>query len=61
MRNPRHVRRDGLNTMNDTAAQDAETLRAAAAIMRRYFGGLGTAIAVLDEKAQTLTQYAKES
>lgn len=39
-------------------AKDAETLRAAAEVMRRYFGGLGTTIAVLDEKAAVLTAYA---
>jgi hypothetical protein len=37
-------------------AADAEALRAASAVLRRWFGGLGTTIAVLDEKATVLEQ-----
>jgi hypothetical protein len=38
----------------DTAAADAAKLRDAAEVFRRRFGGLGTTIAVLDEKAEIL-------
>lgn len=41
---------------DDADLADAAALRAAAAILRRRFGGLGTAIAVLEQKAAALSQ-----
>ena len=46
--------------MNSTTTTDAEiTPRRCRAILRRRFGGLATTIAVLDEKAESLTEFAK--
>lgn len=41
-------------TTTPTPAQDAAALRAAAAVLRRRFGGLATTIAVLEQKASAL-------
>lgn len=45
----------------NTLAEDAATLKAAAEIMRRYFGGLGGTITDLDRKAQQLLFWAAET
>ena len=42
-------------------AKDAATLQAAAAVMRRYFGGLEGTITDLNRKAEQLLFWAAES